>query len=170
MLTLYLFRHAKSAWDDPSLDDVDRPLAPRGARAAPAMAAFMKSHGLQPDLVLCSAARRTRDTWALMAGTLGQPRTTYLEEIYEAEASALAAAIHRAPASARRLMLIGHNPSLQDLALSLIGSGDRAGRKALAEKFPTAALAVIDFDIETWRDLAPATGRLTLFLLPRQLP
>ncbi len=170
MLTLYLFRHAKSAWDDPSLADVDRPLAPRGERAAPAMATYMSTQGLQPDLVLCSAARRTRDTWALMAGTLGQPRTTYLEEIYEAEAPALAAAIRRAPADARRLMLIGHNPGLQDLSLSLIGSGDRAGRKALAEKFPTAALAVIDFDIETWRDLAPATGGLTLFMIPKCLP
>lgn len=170
MLTLYLFRHAKSAWDDPSLDDVDRPLAPRGARAAPAMAAFMKSHGLRPDLVLCSAARRTRDTWALMAGTLGQPRTTYLEEIYEAEASALAAAIRRAPADAHRLMLIGHNPGLQDLALDLIGSGDGADLRFIAEKLPTAALAVIDFDIETWRHLAPATGRLTRFMTPKRLP
>lgn len=171
MLTLYLFRHAKSAWDDPSLDDVDRPLAPRGARAAPAMAAFMKSHGLQPDLVLCSAARRTRDTWALMAGTLGRPRTTYLEEIYEADASVLAAAI-RSAADAHRLMLIGHNPGLQDLALSLIRSGDRAERQALAlaEKFPTAALAVIEFDIDAWRDLAPATGRLTRFMTPKRLP
>jgi phosphohistidine phosphatase len=170
MLTLYLFRHAKSAWDDPSLADFDRPLAPRGERAAPAMAAYMKAQGLGPDLVLCSAARRTRDTWALMAGTLDQPRTTYLDEIYEAEPPALAAAIRRAPADARRLMLIGHNPGLEDLAQGLIASGDRDRRKALAEKFPTAALAVIDFDIETWRDLAPATGRLTLFMIPKRLP
>ena len=170
MLTLHLFRHAKSAWDDASLSDFDRSLAPRGEGAAPAMAAYMKAQGLQPDLVLCSAARRTRDTWSLMAGALGQPRTTYLEEIYEAEASALATAIRRAPASARRLMLIGHNPGLEDLADVLIGSGDSNGRKALAEKFPTAALAVIDFDIETWRDLAPATGRLTLFMTPKRLP
>jgi phosphohistidine phosphatase len=170
MLTLYLFRHAKSAWGDPSLADFDRPLAPRGESAAPAMAAYMKAKGLQPDLVLCSAARRTRDTWALMAGTLDQPRTTYLDEIYEAEPPALAAAIRRAPADARRLMLIGHNPGLEDLAQGLIASGDRDRRKALAEKFPTAALAVIDFDIETWRDLAPATGRLTLFMIPKRLP
>jgi phosphohistidine phosphatase len=170
MLTLYLFRHAKSAWDDPSLSDFDRPLAPRGERTAPAMAAYMKAQGLQPDLVLCSTARRTRDTWALMAGTLGQPRTTYLKEIYEAEPPALAAAIRRAPADARRLMLIGHSPGLEDLALDLIASGDRAGRKAIAEKFPTAALAVIDLDIESWRDLAPATGRLTLFMTPKRLP
>ena len=80
------------------------------------------------------------------------------------------AAIRRAPSDARRLMLIGHNPGLEDLAHGLIASGDRDGRKALAEKFPTAALAVIDFDIETWRDLAPATGRLTLFMIPKRLP
>jgi len=170
MLTLYLFRHAKSAWDDPSLADFDRPLAPRGERAAPGMAVYMKAQGLQPDLVLCSAARRTRDTWALMAGMLGQPRTIYLDEIYEAEPSALATAIRRVPADAGRLMLIGHNPGLQDLALGLIAAGDRAGRKTLSEKFPTAALAVIDFDIETWRDLAPDTGRLTLFMIPKRLP
>lgn len=170
MLTLFLFRHAKSAWDDPSLGDFDRPLAPRGERAAPAMAAYMETQGLRPDLVLCSAARRTRATWALMAGTLGQPRTTYLKEIYEAGAPALVAAIRRAPNDARRLMLIGHNPGLQDLAINLIGSGDRAERKALSEKFPTASLAAIEFDIAAWRDLVPASGRLTLFMTPKRLP
>lgn len=170
MLTLFLFRHAKSAWDDASLSDFDRPLAPRGERAAPQMANYMRAAGLRPDRVLCSAARRTRDTWALMAGTLDEPRTTYLNEIYEAEVEALLTSIRRAPADARRLMLIGHNPGLQDLALNLVGSGDRAGREALTENFPTACLAVIDFEIEAWRDLAPASGRLTLFMTPRRLP
>jgi phosphohistidine phosphatase len=170
MLTLYLLRHAKSAWDDPSLGDFDRPLAARGERAAPAMARYMRTAELQPDLVLCSAARRTRDTWALMAGTLGQPRTIYLEELYEADAGRLRACIRRNQTDASRLMLVGHNPGLQSLALGLIGSGDRAARAAVAEKFPTAAAAVIEFDIETWRDLAPATGRLTLFMTPKRLP
>lgn len=170
MLTLYLFRHAKSAWDDPSLDDVDRPLAPRGTRAAAQMAAYMRSTGLLPDLVLCSAARRTRDTWAPMAGALGQPRTDYLEELYEAGARALLASIRKTKADVHRLMLVGHNPGLQSLAIDLIGSGDGADRRFIAEKLPTAALAVIEFDIETWRHLAPATGRLTRFMTPKRLP
>jgi phosphohistidine phosphatase len=130
----------------------------------------MRTAGLRPDLVLCSAARRTRDTWALMAATLGEPRTTYLDEIYEAEAGVLLTAIRRAPADARRLMLVGHNPGLEELALDLIASDDHDGRQSLSDKFPTAALAVIDFDIESWRELTPARGRLTLFMTPKCLP
>jgi phosphohistidine phosphatase len=170
MLTLFLLRHAKSAWDDPSLGDFNRPLAPRGVSAAPAMAGYMRAAGLQPDLVLCSAARRTCDTWGLMAGTLDQPRTVYLQELYEAGAGTLLASIRKAKTDVHRLMLIGHNPGLQSLAVNLLGSDDRAGRNTLAGKFPTAALAVIEFDIETWRDLAPATGRLALFMTPKRLP
>jgi phosphohistidine phosphatase len=170
MLTLFLLRHAKSAWDDPSLGDFDRPLAARGERAAPAMARYMRSAGLQPDLVLCSAARRTRDTWALMAGTLGQPRTIYQEELYEADANRLRACIRRSQTEAPRLMLVGHNPGLQSLAVGLIGSGDPADKAAIAEKLPTAALTVIEFDIEAWHDMAPASGRLALFMTPKRLP
>jgi phosphohistidine phosphatase len=170
MLTLFLFRHAKSAWDDPSLDDFDRPLALRGARAAPAMADYMRTAGLRPDLVLCSPARRTRDTWALMAGKLDQPRTDYLEELYEAGARALLASIRKTKADVHRLMLVGHNPGLQSLAIDLIGSGDRADRTAIAAKLPTAALAIIQFDIADWRKVTPASGRLTLFMTPKRLP
>jgi phosphohistidine phosphatase len=170
MLTLFLLRHAKSAWDDPSLGDFDRPLAPRGERAAPAMADYMRTAGLRPDLVLCSAARRTRDTWALMAGTLGEPRTTYLDELYEANTAKLRARIRDTKTDARRLMLIGHNPGLQSLAINLIGSGNPAEREAISQKLPTAALVTIEFNIAAWRDIAPATGRLTHFITPKRLP
>lgn len=170
MLTLSLFRHAKSAWDDASLEDFARPLAPRGTQAAPAMAAFIHKAGFKPDLVLCSAARRTRDTWALMAGRLGQPRTVYLQELYEAGAGTLLASIRKTKSDVHRLMLVGHNPGLQALAVNLIGSGDPADIEAISAKLPTAAFVQIDLDVKTWRSLKPASGHLVRFMTPKRLP
>ncbi|MFM9846370.1 MAG: SixA phosphatase family protein [Hyphomicrobiaceae bacterium] len=170
MLTLSLFRHAKSAWNDKSLEDFERPLAPRGTQAAPAMASFIHEAGFKPDLVLCSAARRTRDTWALMSGTLGQPHTDYLQELYEAAPRTLLAAIRKTEADVHRLMLVGHNPGLQSLAVNLIGSGDPADIEAISAKLPTAAFVQIDLNVKTWRSVKPASGHLVRFMTPKRLP
>lgn len=170
MLTLSLFRHAKSSWADPSLEDFDRPLAPRGQKAAPAMAAFMKGISLRPDLVLCSPSQRTRETLALVAGEIGDPKVTYPEDLYLAEPETLLASVQATKAGIRHLMLVGHNPGLQDFAASLLGSGDAADRRAIAAKLPTAALVVMTFAVKRWRDVAPATGRLEQFMTPKRLP
>lgn len=170
MLTLTLFRHAKSSWADPGLQDFDRPLAPRGEAAAPLIGAFLAARGLIPDLVICSGSRRTRQTLGLAFARLkAQPVTQFSDELYHATVPALTAIIHAAPAEARHLMLVGHNPGLQGLALDLIGGGDPAGRRAIAHKFPSGAVAVMTFDAPNWAAIGSGTGYLTIFVTPKQL-
>jgi phosphohistidine phosphatase len=170
MLTLTLFRHAKSSWADQSLEDFDRPLAPRGEAAAPLMGAFLAERGLIPDLVLCSASRRTRETLSLAFGALNAlPQTQFTEDIYHATVPALMAIIRVAPSSTHHLMLIGHNPGLQALALQLIGGGDPASRRGVAHKFPSAAVAVMTFDAANWAGIGSGGAYLTIFTTPKQL-
>jgi phosphohistidine phosphatase len=170
MLTLTLFRHAKSSWHHPSLDDIDRPLAPRGEKAAPQMAAYMAEHGLVPDLVLCSPSRRTRQTLALaLPKWTAHPKIDYAEALYLASVPTLFTIIRATPADRRHLMVIGHNPGMEMFARHVIGSGEAKARQALAAKFPTAAVAVITWDCESWADIEPGGGRLALFVTPKQL-
>jgi phosphohistidine phosphatase len=171
MLTLLLMRHAKSSWEDPNASDFERPLTKRGTKAAPEIAHALAKKQLVPDAVLCSAAVRTRATLALMLAEWDgpPPRITYDDELYLAECDELLEHIRATPADTKRLMLVGHNPGLQVLALELVGSGDRGGIAGLATKFPTAGLAVLTFDLQTWADVKLASGRLEAFLTPRTL-
>lgn len=174
MKRLLLLRHGKSDWAggalNGGLDDVDRPLAPRGIKAAPVMGQYLRARKLIPDLVLCSAARRTRQTWDLVAAELGTaPEVRFLKSLYLAPPSRLLGAVRKAPAAAKTLLLIGHNPGLAGLALRLAGGGRRKDLAALADKFPTCALAVIDLDISGWPEVGDGGGRLTAFVRPRDL-
>jgi phosphohistidine phosphatase len=171
MLTLLLLRHAKSSWDDPELDDFDRPLAKRGTRAASAIGSFLADTGLKPGLVLCSAAVRTRATLALMLFELDDPPPEVVtsESLYLAGADAVLAELRRAGGETPTVMVVGHNPGLHALALSLSGDGDRKALADLAMKFPTGALAVITFDCASWSEIKPAGGRLERFITPRGL-
>jgi phosphohistidine phosphatase len=170
LLTLTLFRHAKSSWADPGLRDFDRPLAPRGEAAAPLMGAFLAERGLIPDLVLCSSSRRTRETLRLAFRALkSQPRTEFLDTLYHATVPALTAIIRAAPATAHHLMLVGHNPGLQSLALDLIGGGNPTGRRAIAHKFPSGAVAVMTLEAADWAGIRSGGGYLTIFTTPKQL-
>lgn len=170
MKTLLLLRHAKSAWPD-GVDDHDRPLAERGRRDAPCMGAYMAEVGLEPDFVLVSSARRTQETWALAAPVLGKacPSQT-VASIYEAEPAAILAAIQAAPQECGTLLVIGHNPGFEDLAVLLAPAGDADTVARLRTKYPTAGLAVIRFDSERWTDVAPGAGRLVAFVTPKTLP
>lgn len=170
MLTLSLFRHAKSSWDNPALEDFDRPLSPRGLKSAPLMAAFMREHSVYPDLVLCSPARRTRDTLALVSNAIRAPRTLYPAELYLSAPETILGYIRGVEQQVHYLMLVGHNPGLQSLAVNLIGSGDKEAFRALAAKFPTAGLAIITFDADAWRNIRSASGHLALFMTPKRLP
>lgn len=172
MLTLALLRHAKSSWDSPSLNDHERPLAKRGAKAASAMGAFMARRGPKPDLVLCSDAVRTRATLALVMPELGPPPVPveFESALYLAGATDLLERIRKVEPTVRCLLVVGHNPGLHALALGLTADGVRKYVAALATKFPTTALAVLNFPVERWAEIAPATGRLTLFMSPKQLP
>jgi phosphohistidine phosphatase len=170
MRRLLLLRHAKSDRSAPGAVDRDRPLESRGKDAAPRIGAYMARHALVPDHVLCSTARRTRDTWALVAAAFSKPPPTEFEErLYDASATSILDLVHETEEDVHSLLVIGHNPGLQDLAGLLIASGDVDTRERLREKFPTASLAVIDFAFDDWRKLHRRAGRLDRFVTPRSL-
>lgn len=170
MRSLSLLRHAKSSWDDPSLDDFDRPLAPRGLKAAPAMGRYLLGRGLVPDLVLCSPAVRARETCEKVLGAIGrQVAVSFDETIYMATPRTLLALVRGASSRVHHLMLIGHNPGLHALATALIGDGSQPDRARLDDKLPTAGLVVIGFEADALADVRPGTGRLVEFVTPRSL-
>lgn len=168
MRRLLLLRHAKSAYPQ-GVGDIDRPLNPRGREAAPLMGAYIAREALTPDHVMVSPARRTQETWEAVRGELPETPMETVPSIYEAPAARILDAIRSAPAEARTLLVIGHNPGLGDLALRLVGEGPKELRNDLREKFPTAALAVLEFDAVGWEDIAAGAGRLLRFVRPRQL-
>jgi len=171
MLTLSLLRHAKSSWDDPALEDFDRPLSKRGATAAPRMGAYMAARGIAPDLVLCSPAVRARQTLDLVLPHLsGGPTVVYADGFYLAASSVLLARLRKVEDKVAHVLIVGHDPGIQGLALELSGSGKGEALKALGRKFPTAALAVIRFKGDDWAKVEEGRGRLDLFVTPKSLP
>jgi len=167
--TVLLLRHAKSSREDPELADFDRPLTGRGRRDAPRMGAWMHEAGLQPDLVLCSDAKRARETWAGLAETLRCAAPVLFERaLYMASAKALCRRLQRLPGKVGSVLVIAHNPGLEEAAQALAdGSGEPMER--LQRKFPTAALARLDFEIEEWSQLQPDSGRMSQFVTPGAL-
>jgi phosphohistidine phosphatase len=162
---LMLLRHAKSDW--PDVPDRDRPLAKRGKRDAPVVGRWLRERGYLPDVVVCSAARRTRQTWDLVAKELGgSPSVTFEPRAYAASALTLLYLVRELPAAARAALLIGHNPGIEDLAASLTEPPDGDGAPGLS--FPTAAVAVVEFG-GAWADLAPGHARLLAFTTPADL-
>ncbi len=166
---LYLLRHAKSSWDDLGLEDDERPLAPRGEKAARRIGRHLRDIGVQPEQVLCSPAVRARQTLDHVRPFL-EPKVEiqFDPAIYGAGEDQLLARLRQVPSTVRSLMLIGHNPGLQDLALTLVDEAD-LGYARLVERFPTAAIAALVLPIESWGDLAPGKARLDHFVLPREL-
>jgi len=168
MPELLLLRHAKSDWGQPGQDDFDRPLAPRGRRAAPLMGKYLRAQGLLPDLVLCSGAQRARETLELLLTALAStPQISYLKTLYLASPSRLLTVLRRQSPETGRLLLIGHNPGLHQLALGLTGRQRGAAWQRLAEKYPTAALA--RFEVAAWSQLGEAPAKLVEFVRPRDL-
>ena len=167
MRRLMLLRHAKTERAVPGERDRDRKLMKRGRSDAPVLGAYMAHHGLTPDLVLVSPAKRAQETWALIAGAFAKPPPRVSEErVYNASPEALVAVIGEAR-KAQTLLLVGHNPGLQDLAMRLIASGDVEMREQLKEKLPTSGLVVIDLPIDDWARIHPHAGRLERFVSPR---
>lgn len=171
MLELMLLRHAKSRLDQPGADDHERELNERGLAAAPRVGRLARERGLLPDLVLCSTARRTRQTWDLVAAELGgaEVPVQHLRTLYLAEPAAMLDVVQRRGAGAQRVLLVAHNPGMHALAQRLVGRGDAAARARLAEKFPTAALALIGFAGDEWRAAGLGRGELLDFWRPREL-
>jgi phosphohistidine phosphatase len=168
MKTLYLLRHAKSSWDDPGLPDFDRPLAKRGRRACAALAEHLEHEAIAPAMVLCSPSRRTRDTLAgILDAIPAESRIERPDELYGAGAGAILALVNELPDAADSAMLIGHNPGIQAAAAELAAEGEELN--TLRIKYPTAALATIEFPVERWRKVVPGSGELIAFVRPRDL-
>jgi phosphohistidine phosphatase len=167
-MRLWLLRHAKSSWDDPALEDRDRPLAARGERAADMMRRYLDAEGVRPDLVVCSSAMRTRQTLARVLPALGTELEIRIEEsCYTFDATDLLDRLTRVPDDVASVMLIGHNPAIEELAVRLCARGDRLDR--LTQKYPTGGLAEIELPAGGWHEVGERTGELTRFVVPREL-
>ena len=152
------------------MPDRERPLATRGVTDAPLMGKTMAEHGIDPDLVLCSSARRTRDTLALVLPEFRfEPKVVYEDALYHASPETMLEMLHAIQPGATRVMLVGHNPEIQAFALDLVGSGPKHFRDRLGEKYPTAGLAVINFASGPWKAVTVNSGTLNLFLSPKDL-
>jgi phosphohistidine phosphatase len=170
MKTLYLLRHAKSSWKDDSIDDIDRPLSKRGRAAAKAMRRHLAERKVQPAQVLCSPAKRTRDTLAIVQGAFASAVPVRFEKgIYMADAAALLRRLKRLGDSLASVMIVGHNPGLEQLALRLSDGRESEARRDLAVKFPTGALAVIRSEAEHWNELESGGATLETFTRARDL-
>lgn len=170
MVTLFLLRHAKSAWDDPALDDHDRPLNKRGRAAAAAMGAWMEGQGIKPDLVLCSTARRARQTLERVLPHLGAPRVDHETSLYLASSSRLIARLRRVERGVDAVLLVGHEPGIGQAAVALSGSGSAPDDVALMRaKFSTGALAWITFETQEWSGIGCGNGQLKKFIYPKLL-
>lgn len=175
MRRLMLLRHAKTETDAPSGRDQDRRLDDRGHKDAAQMGDWIANHPPFPNAVLVSHAVRARQTWDVAWDTMKDrvpaPQVEVLPELYGADPAQILEAIRTAtiPADPKRLLLVGHNPGMHEIALMLTGSGDPAGAKAIAHNLPTAGLAIFDFDVKDWGDVAYRRGKLVLFVSPKLL-
>ncbi|ELP65185.1 SixA phosphatase family protein [Streptomyces turgidiscabies] len=164
---LVVLRHAKSAWPL-GVDDHDRPLGPRGLRDAPAVGRALAEADCLPDLVLCSTAERARRTWELASAEWGTPpRVRYEPRLYGADVPELLAVVGEVPAGVGTLLLVGHNPGLEELVLELAGEALGDALDDVRTKFPTSAIAVLAWHGDSWRDLTPGTALLTGMTVPR---
>jgi phosphohistidine phosphatase len=170
MNRLYLLRHAKAGWADPGTRDFDRPLTERGRRDAAAVGMAMRISGFVPDLVLCSTARRARETWECVAGTIGPMPASpaFVDSLYSCDAAGYLSIVRKTADGMSSLLVVGHNPMNEDVAIACAAEGDDTELAALASGFPTSALAVIQFR-QPLAEAAPGRGSLTTFLTPAML-
>jgi phosphohistidine phosphatase len=166
MRSIYVLRHAKSSWKT-GVPDHERPLARRGRRAAKAIRRHLREEGIEPELVLCSTARRAVETLERIEPALGTSAVRIEQDLYGASSDALLDRLHSVPGDVGSVMLIGHNPGLQLLALEL--ARPAAEREELEEKFPTAGLVTLAFPGPSWRLLEPGTAELVRLVRPRDL-
>lgn len=164
---LVVLRHAKSAWPD-GVADHERPLAPRGRRDAPVAGRMLAEADCLPDLALCSTAARARGTWELASAEWGTPPPVrHDERLYAADVPDLLEVVHEVPPEVETLLLVGHNPGLEDLVLTLAGDGLDDTLDEVRTKFPTSAIAVLAWHGATWHALAPGTALLTDVMVAR---
>lgn len=168
MANLYLLRHAKSDWEDMTVSDHDRPLSPRGVKAAAKMGRALARQGTAPEIVLCSTALRARETLELVmqAGDLAWP-VQFEPALYGASVQAILSIVRADAGAFHRALLVGHNPGFHYVARHLVYTGDSELLTALDYKYPTGAFADIELPDATLADITPSTGILKQFLRPR---
>ncbi len=164
MSRLFLLRHAKAGWALPGVRDFDRPLDASGHADAEATGAAMRACGYIPDVTLCSNAKRARETLEDIAGHTDTGRVLFFDKLYSDDAAGYLSLI-REHGSNGSVLVIGHNPMMEDLAMALSGDGDHSARATLNSGFPTSGLAVIGFP-GNLRDAAPGNGYLEAFFTP----
>lgn len=166
MTRLYLLRHAKAAWAQPGMRDFDRPLVAEGRSNAETLGAMMLAGGYLPERVLCSAALRARETWAGVARQLDRRENgvTFSDALYSSDAAGYLAIVNEA-GDAGSILVVGHNPMMEDLSLVLPGDGEEKARAGIASGFPTCCLAVIRFP-GGLAEAAPGKGFLEAFVKP----
>ena len=170
MKNLLLLRHAKSSWDAVDLADHDRPLGPRGERAALVVGRYILQRGLVPDLVICSTARRARETRSLASSQWPlQPETTYAHDVYLNGRRAILELLSKTDDSVGSVMVVGHSPDLQDLTLALASGGDVPLRRKAKDQFPTGTLAMLRLPIDTWKGVLNTSGTLVELTTPKNL-
>ncbi len=170
MRRLILLRHAKSTWSDPTLSDHDRPLNQRGRLAAPLMGAFMTDEGLIPDRVVLSSSARTKETWERAKQAFPvQPDKEVREDLYLADPHTLLEVARALPDAVGDVLMIAHNPGIASFARKLANGQTKASCARAFQHFPTAAVAVLEADIESWRDLAFSACDFTRFAMPKEL-
>jgi phosphohistidine phosphatase len=172
MKRLFLLRHAKAVPAESGIDDFDRTLMLSGMQDAGAIARYLRKSDYAVDLILCSAAARTLQTAELMLQEL-ECEIEYRDNLYLAEPAKILATVRGAPVGVSALMVVGHNPGLEACAALLarepLRRKERVRHEALEEKFPTCALAILDFDVGRWRDVVQGTSKLADFVRPRDL-
>ena len=170
MKTLTLLRHAKSGWDDPAMRDFDRPLNPRGRRAARAVGGEMRAQGLGFDRVVASPARRVVETLEDVSAGYGAPLSpAYDDRIYLAATATLLQIVRETDDSVAALLLAGHNPGMETLALLLARPGADSFRGEIELKYPTGSVAEISLPAGLWSDVCEASGAISRFIRPRDL-
>ncbi len=172
MKRLFLLRHSKAQPADGGIEDFGRTLMLSGMQDGAGVARWLRKNDYRPDLILCSASARTTQTAELVLQEM-DCEIVYRDTLYLAEAPRIVAAVRGAPAKVAGLMVVGHNPGLEAAATQLarepVRRKERARHEALEEKFPTSALAILDFDVNRWRDVALGSGKLVDFVRPKDL-
>ena len=158
MKKLYIIRHAKSSWSDETLDDFERPLNKRGKANAPMMGERLKEKGVMPDIIISSPAKRAKTTAEIIAKKVGYKNILFLDDIYEATSETLSKIVKRLDESYKIIFLVGHNPSLNELAYKLAG---------FSENIPTCGIVEIDFKCKKWAEIAPQKAKLVMFDYPK---
>lgn len=171
MKLLTLIRHAKSSWDHAGLADFDRPLNGRGRKGARLIGQHLGAEHVSFDRIIASPATRVRETLADLLAATGSklPKPNWDERIYLASSALLLDLIQETPDKIGHLAIAGHNPGLHELAVGLVGKGNSKLRVRLADKFPTAAIATLAFDINRWSDADWGSAKLERFTRPRDL-